>query len=72
MSKYLVSRPGPLLTPVLFLSAHPSATLPAPLQLAYCVVQFLEKESSLTEPVTIPLGPGSTSPRHRSLPVGSF
>ena len=52
MSKYLVSRPGPLLTPVLFLSAHPSATLPAPLQLAYCVVQFLEKDATLTEHVS--------------------
>ncbi|EPY76676.1 serine/threonine-protein phosphatase 2A regulatory subunit delta isoform [Camelus ferus] len=30
-------------------------------QLAYCVVQFLEKESSLTEPVLPLLCPGSTS-----------
>lgn len=47
--------------------ADPSETwaLPSPpfclnlLQLAYCVVQFLEKESSLTEPVIPPRSPSA-------------
>lgn len=44
-------RPGPYTSPPFRLDL---------LQLAYCVVQFLEKESSLTEPVT-PL-PSPTTP----------
>lgn len=32
-------------------------SLPRPFQLAYCVVQFLEKDSTLTEPVSALLGP---------------
>lgn len=49
--------------------SEPCTSPPLPFnlwQLAYCVVQFLEKESSLTEPVTPLLGPGSPS-----LPVRS-
>lgn len=48
-------RPGPYTSPPVYLNL---------LQLAYCVVQFLEKESSLTEPV-IPL------PSPSPLPVNS-
>lgn len=45
-----------LFLPVLSLRAD-FHLYPNLLQLAYCVVQFLEKESSLTEPVISPLGP---------------
>lgn len=39
-------------------------SLPHPFQLAYCVVQFLEKDSTLTEPVSALPGPWLVSSRH--------
>ena len=49
MSKYLVSSPDPCPPSLCLPLHHPT---PAPLQLAYCVVQFLEKDATLTEHVS--------------------
>lgn len=46
-------RPGPYASPPFYRNL---------LQLAYCVVQFLEKESSLTEPVIPPPNPRTPLP----------
>uniref|UniRef100_A0A8C2RDC3 Serine/threonine-protein phosphatase 2A 56 kDa regulatory subunit n=1 Tax=Capra hircus TaxID=9925 RepID=A0A8C2RDC3_CAPHI len=48
LRKYLVSSPDPCPPSLCLPLHHPT---PAPLQLAYCVVQFLEKDATLTEHV---------------------
>lgn len=57
-SEHLASGHSPFLTPV-FLSPPP---LPTPPQLAYCVVQFLEKDATLTEHVSTSGGEWQAAP----------